>query len=93
MEERIKSALIGIAGRKNVSEALVDRINCSQDFSEHRHLPEGTVWPTTTEQVAAILRLAYQEKNSSHPPGGGHGGHGYGRALPGRDRPGSGADE
>ena len=73
MEEKIKKALIGIAGRENVSEALVDRINCSQDFSEHRHLPEGAVWPTTTEQVSAILRLANQERIPVTPRGAGTG--------------------
>lgn len=73
MDERIKNALIGIAGRGNVSEALVDRINCSQDFSEHRHLPEGTVWPTTTDQVSAILNLANLEKIPVTPRGAGTG--------------------
>jgi glycolate oxidase len=73
LDERIKKTLIGIAGRENVSEALVDRINCSQDFSEYRHLPEGTVWPTTTEQVSAVLRLAHQEKIPVTPRGAGTG--------------------
>jgi glycolate oxidase len=73
LDERIKKNLIGIAGRENVSEALVDRINCSQDFSEHRYLPEGTVWPTTTEQVSAVLRLASQEKIPVTPRGGARG--------------------
>jgi glycolate oxidase len=73
MNERIKEALIGIAGRGNVSDALVDRINYSQDFSEHRHLPEGAVWPTTTEQVSAILKLANLEKIPVTPRGAGTG--------------------
>jgi glycolate oxidase len=73
MNARIKEALIGIAGRGNVSDALVDRINYSQDFSEHRYLPEGAVWPTTTEQVSAILKLASQEKIPVTPRGAGTG--------------------
>lgn len=93
MEERINKALIDIAGRENVSEALIDRINSSQDFSEHRHLPEGTVWPTTTEQVSAILRLATQEKIPVTPRGAGTGATGMAVPSRGGDRPGPGADE
>ncbi|MBA4392509.1 MAG: FAD-binding protein [Desulfobacca sp.] len=73
MDERIKQALIRIIGKKNISDALIDRITSSMDFSDYRHDPTGTVWPTSTKQVSQILKLANQERIPVTPRGAGTG--------------------
>lgn len=73
VDEGLKERLIRIVGKKKVSDALIDRIACSMDFSEHRHDPEGTVWPTSTGEVSEILKLADREKISVTPRGAGTG--------------------
>lgn len=73
MEEGLKERLIRIVGKKNVSDALIDRIACSMDFSEHRHDPAGAVWPTSTGEVSEILKLADRERIPVTPRGAGTG--------------------
>jgi len=40
------------------------------DASDHSHRPDAAVWPTSTEQIAAILRLANTQSSPRHPSGG-----------------------
>ena len=58
MEDKIKKALIDIVGEENFTDNLIDLISFSKDASEHKHRPHAAVWPTTTEQISAILKLA-----------------------------------
>lgn len=73
MDERLKQHLIQIVGKKNVSDALIDRITGSMDFSDHRHDLEGVVWPTATGQISEILKLACRERIPVTPRGAGTG--------------------
>jgi glycolate oxidase len=73
LPKSFKEELISIVGKKNFSEALIDQVSSSMDFSGYRHDPEGTVWPTTTEQVAKIMALANREKIPVTPRGAGTG--------------------
>ncbi len=82
MDKGIKQQLIGIVGKKNFTEALIDRVTYSMDFSEHRHDLEGAVWPTSTEQVSEILKLANRERIPVTPRGAGTGA--TGMAVPQR---------
>ena len=58
MEDKTKKALIDIVGEENFTDNLIDLISFSKDASEHKHRPHAAVWPTTTEQISAILKLA-----------------------------------
>ncbi|MBN1103675.1 MAG: FAD-binding protein, partial [Deltaproteobacteria bacterium] len=73
LDEKIKKALIKIAGEDNVTDALMDLVSYSYDFSQYRSRPQGAVWPSDTEQVSAILRLASREKIPIVPRGAGTG--------------------
>lgn len=73
MEDRIKKALVDIVGPENFTEALIDLVSYSKDASEFKHRPDGALWPTTTEQVAEVLKLANQEKLPVTPRGAGTG--------------------
>lgn len=73
MEQSIKEALKGILGEQNVSDALMDLVTYSYDFSEYSFRPDVAVWPTTTQQVSDILKLASREKIPVVPRGAGTG--------------------
>ncbi len=73
MDEKVKKALADIVGRENVTDATIDLVSYSSDFSEHEHRPEGALWPVTTEQVSRVMRLAYREKIPVTPRGAGTG--------------------
>ncbi len=71
MESKIKQLLKEIAGAENFTDSLIDLIAYSKDASEHKHRPDAAVWPVNTEQIAAILKLANQEKFPVTPRGAG----------------------
>ena len=73
MKTEIKRALMEIVGEENFTDALIDLISYSSDASEHRHRPDGAVWPKTTEQVSEILNLANEHKFPVIPRGAGTG--------------------
>jgi len=73
MDERIKAALTEIVGPEGFTEALIDLVSYATDASEHSHRPLCAVWPTTTEQVAALVGLANAEKIPLIPRGAGTG--------------------
>jgi len=62
MKSEIKQHLKDIVGPENFTDSLIDLIAYSKDASEFKHRPDAGVWPTSTEQISAILRLANQEK-------------------------------
>ncbi len=69
MDQRVKDALIGIVGKQNASDALMDLVSYSYDFSEFRSRPDMAVWPRITEQISEILKLARREKIPVVPRG------------------------
>ena len=73
MKEKIRQALIDIVGEENYTDEVIDLISYSSDTSEHRHRPEGAVWPMNTEQVSKILKLANEELFPVTPRGAGTG--------------------
>ena len=62
MAEIARKALIDIVGEENFTQNLIDLISYSKDASEHSHRPQAAVWPTTAEQISAILKLANRDK-------------------------------
>ena len=71
MDTEIKQSLRDIVGEENFTDSLIDLIAYSKDASEHHHRPEAAVWPITTEQVSAIMKLATKEKFPVVPRGAG----------------------
>ena len=71
MDSAMKQSLKDIVGEENFTDSLIDLIAYSKDASEHRHRPEAAVWPITTEQVSAIMKLATKEKFPVVPRGAG----------------------
>ncbi len=62
MEPRIRESLSEIVGQENFTDTLIDLIAYSKDASEFKHRPDAAMWPTHTEQISAILKLANKEK-------------------------------
>ena len=82
MEPRIKEALTNIVGEENASGDLIDLVSYSYDFSQHRARPHMAVWPTTTDQVSEIMKLASRSRMPVVPRGAGTGA--TGMAVPQR---------
>lgn len=61
MNEQTKEKLREIVGEANFTDQLIDLVSFSSDASEHSHRPEAAVWPVSTEQVQAIIKLANAE--------------------------------
>ena len=64
-------ALENIVGPENVSTDPVELLCYARDASESFGLPDVVVWPRTTEEVSAILRLANERKVPVTPRGAG----------------------
>lgn len=62
MDANIKQLLVDIVGPENFSDSLIDLIACAKDASEFKHRPDAVVWPSSTQQVSEILKLANKEK-------------------------------
>ena len=71
MEDKTKKALIDIVGEENYTDSLIDLISYSKDASEHKHRPDVAVWPATTEEISAILKLANKDRFPVVPRGAG----------------------
>jgi glycolate oxidase len=71
MKPEIKQQLKDMIGSENFTDSLIDLIAYSKDASEFKHRPDAAVWPTSTEQISAILKLANQEKFPVIPRGAG----------------------
>ena len=73
MEDGIKKALQDIVGSVNFSDQLIDLVSYAYDASDHHHRPEASVWPTSTEQISRIVRLANEHRFPVVPRGAGTG--------------------
>ncbi|MFH1057437.1 MAG: FAD-linked oxidase C-terminal domain-containing protein [Pseudomonadota bacterium] len=73
MDERIKKALIEIVGEERFSDALIDMVSYSSDASEHSQRPLCAVWPASTGEIIALVKLANAEKIPLIPRGAGTG--------------------
>jgi glycolate oxidase len=73
MDANLKQALVDIVGEANFTDTLIDMVSYSYDSSEHSHRPDCAVWPTSTEQVAEIMKLASRHKLPVIPRGAGTG--------------------
>lgn len=62
MKPEVKHHLKDIVGPENFTDSLIDLIAYSKDASEFKHRPDAAVWPTSTKQISAILKLANQER-------------------------------
>lgn len=73
MDESIKKALMGIVGKKNFTDLLIDLVSYSYDASDHDNRPEAAVWPTSAKQVSEIILLANKHSFPVIPRGAGTG--------------------
>jgi glycolate oxidase len=73
VDSNIKSELAGIVGEGHLTDRLIDLVSYSYDASDHDHRPDAAVWPTTREQVSAILSLATRHGFPVIPRGAGTG--------------------
>ena len=71
MDKKFIESLVTIVGEDNVTDTLIDLVSFSYDSSGLSHRPEAAVWVHTTEQVAAILKLANTYKIPITPRGAG----------------------
>ena len=58
----LKNEIIEIVGEKNI---FTDRVEClcySRDMSVHQGVPDAVIFPRTTEQISAIMKLAHRDK-------------------------------
>jgi glycolate oxidase len=82
LDEKVKQELVRVVGEKNVSDALMDLVSYSYDFSGYRFRPQIAVWATSTEQVSQVMRIARGAKIPLVPRGAGTGA--TGMAVPHR---------
>ena len=73
MDNKVKEALIGIVGKKNYTDSLIDMVSFSYDASEEYGRPICAVWIENTEQVSVVMKLANREKIPVTPRGAGTG--------------------
>ena len=71
MDDAIKKELIDIVGKDHVSDSVIDMISYTYDSSDHAHRPEMAVWPTSTEQISRIIKLANERRIPITPRGAG----------------------
>ena len=69
--EELLRALEDIVGPENITTEPVELLCYARDASENRAMPDVVVWPRTTEQVSAILRLANELRVPVTPRGAG----------------------
>ena len=62
IEEETISELKNIVGEKNVLTSTLERILYEYDASVDRALPDAVIFPTTTEHVSQIVKIANREK-------------------------------
>jgi len=71
MDTEMKNALRAIVGEENFTDSLIDLIAYAKDASEHSHRPDAALWPVTTEQVSAVMKLAAKARFPVIPRGAG----------------------
>ena len=60
-----------IVGKENVFSDRVECLSYSRDMSVHQGIPDAIVFPSTTEQISAIMKLATEHKIPVIPRGTG----------------------
>jgi glycolate oxidase len=73
LDKKVIKAIISIVGKENVLETLEERICYSYDGTFQRGTPDLVVFPTGTQEVAEIIKLANKEKFPVFPRGAGTG--------------------
>ena len=73
MKDIIKEGLIGIVGKENFTDRVIDLVSYSYDASEYRSRPDCAVWASSTDQISRILRLADKNRTPIVPRGAGTG--------------------
>ena len=73
MKKSIIDELVSIFGEKNVLSDREDMIAYSYDAAPVEIEPEAVVFPTTTEQISQLMKLAYREEIPVTPRGQGSG--------------------
>jgi glycolate oxidase len=68
-----RAKLREIVGAAHFLDSLEDRISYSYDATLYEAMPEAVVYPGTAEEIAAILRLANEERFAVTPRGAGTG--------------------
>ncbi len=71
VDEQLVAALKALAGEENVLTSPEELLCYSYDSTVLQHLPEVVVLPRSTEEVAAIVRLADRDKTPIVPRGAG----------------------
>ena len=80
MEPATIQFLQDTVGEENVTTALIDMISYSTDASEFKHRPEVAVFPHSTAEVAAVMKMADEQRIPVTPRGAGTGN--VGAAVP-----------
>lgn len=73
MKQQVTNSLIGIVGKEHVLTSREDLICYGYDSQHVERMPDVVVRPADTDQVAAILRLANEERVAVVPRGSGTG--------------------
>jgi glycolate oxidase len=71
LDSKIIDLLKEIAGEEFVTTELIDLISHSTDAGDYRARPEAVVYPHSTQEVSAILKLANEELIPITPRGAG----------------------
>ena len=71
LEKGIIKALTKIVGKENILADFKDLLAYSYDATMKQELPDVIVFPLSTEQVSAIMKLAHREKIPVVPRGAG----------------------
>ncbi|MBI4966401.1 MAG: FAD-binding protein [Desulfomonile tiedjei] len=71
MRDEIKKELAKIVGPDRATDAPEHLVTYSFDAYTEEHLPEIVLFPVTTEEVSAIMKVAYREDVPVTPRGGG----------------------
>jgi len=73
LSEAVRGGLREIVGAPHFQDSLEDRISYSYDATLYEALPGAVVYPGSVEEIAAILRLANEERFAVTPRGAGTG--------------------
>lgn len=73
MDQAIKQKFIDAVGEDKFTDNLIDMVTYDGDASGHTHRPEGAVWPASTEDVVAIMKVAYETETPIVARGAGTG--------------------
>lgn len=73
LEMSVKNSIIDVVGSDNFSDSLIDRVSHGYDASSHHHWPDVSVWPTNSDEVSELLKLAHTHRIPVTPRGAGTG--------------------